>query len=126
MIVAILHLIHSVIISKDGWIIEKRRINASVVSEIDQIQYGICIKIFQGLECICSISYARHKNSTFNNENELLQQLQSADGKMIPISHLFGVVAKKYNGYPLIQKWIYSQIRNGCISEKAYKIIGGK
>ncbi|WP_303838218.1 hypothetical protein [Ruminococcus flavefaciens] len=113
-------------ISKDDWIIEKRRINASVVSEIDQIQFGICIRIFQGLECIYSISYLRQNKTVSDDEEELLQQLQSAGGKMLPISHLFGAVTKKYNGYPLIQKWIYSQIRNGCISEKAYKIIRGK
>lgn len=113
-------------ISKDDWVIEKRKINASVVSEIDQIQFGMCIRIFQGLECVYSISYVRQKLNASADEEEILQQLQSAGGKMIPISHLFGVVAKKYNGYPLIQKWIYSQIRNGFISEKAYKLIRGK
>lgn len=113
-------------IVKDGWIIEKRRINANVISEIDRIQFGITINIYQGLECVWAVSYVRQKKLVSDNEEELLQQLQSAGGKMIPISHLFGVVVKKYNGYPLVQKWIYSQIRNGCISERAYKLIRGK
>ena len=113
-------------IVKNGWIIEKRRINANVISEIDQIQFGITINIYQGLECVWAVSYVRQKKLVSDNEEELLQQLQSAGGKMIPISHLFGVVVKKYNGYPLVQKWIYSQIRNGYISERAYKLIRGK
>lgn len=113
-------------IIRDGWIVEKRKLNANIITEINQLQYGMSINVFQGLECVWSAIYVRTKNSGSNSESELLHTLQNARGKKIPISHMFGAVANKFEGYPQIQRWIYSQIRNGFISEKAYKIIRGK
>ena len=113
-------------IKKDNWTIEKRQLKANMISEIDQLQYGLTVSVFQGLECVWSVSYVKEKDIGYNSENELLQALQNAGGKMIPISHLFGVTVDEYKNYPLVQKWIYAQIRNGVISEKAYKIIRGK
>ena len=113
-------------IIKDDWLIERRNINANIIAEIDQIQYGMNINVFQGLECVWSASYIRAKKSISSNETELLFKLQNAGGKMIPISHVFGAVANKYSEYPKIKEWIYLQIRNGYISENAYKIIRGK
>ncbi|MGN0574839.1 MAG: hypothetical protein ACI4J2_02320 [Ruminococcus sp.] len=110
-------------IKKDNWLIEKRKLIANVISEIDQLQYGMSINVFQGLECVWSVSYVKTERYDSQNETELLRTLQNAGGKMISISHLFGATAKKYEGYPLVQRWIYSQIRNGFISEKAYKIM---
>lgn len=113
-------------IIKDDWLIEKRNINANNIAEIDQIQYGMGINVFQGFDCVWSISYIRTKKSISSNETELLFKLQNAGGKMVPISHVFGAVANKYSEYPKIKEWIYLQIRNGYISENAYKIIRGK
>lgn len=113
-------------IVKDGWIIDKRRIIANVISEIDMIQFGMTINIFQGLERVWSVSYVRQKKTVSDDEEKLLQLLQNAGGKKISISHLFGVAVNKYEDYPQIKKWIYTQIRNGFIFEKAYKIIRGK
>ena len=113
-------------INKDNWVIERRKVNANIIAEIDQIQYGMNINVFQGLECVWSVSYMRAKKSISSNETELLFKLQNAGGKMIPISHVFGAVANKYSEYPKIKEWIYLQIRNGYISENAFKIIRGK
>lgn len=89
-------------INKDNWVIERRKVNANIIAEIDQIQYGMNINVFQGLECVWSVSYMRAKNSISSNETELLFKLQNAGGKMIPISHVFGAVANKYSEYPKI------------------------
>ena len=113
-------------INKDNWVIERRKVNANIIAEIDQIQYGMSINVFQGLDCVWSVSYIRTKKSISSNEMELLFKLQNAGGKMIPISHVFGAVANKFSEYPKIKEWIYLQIRNGYISENAYKIIRGK
>lgn len=113
-------------IIKDDWLIERRNINANIIAEIDQIQYGMSINVFQGLDCVWSVSYIRAKKRISSNETELLFKLQNASGKMIPISHVFGAVANKYSEYPKIKEWIYLQIRNGYISENAFKIIRGK
>lgn len=113
-------------IIKDNWVIERRKVNANIIAEIGQIQYGMSINVFQGIDCVWSVSYIRAKKSISSNEKELLFKLQNAGGKMIPISHVFGAVADKYSEYPKIKEWIYLQIRNGYISENAFKIIRGK
>lgn len=113
-------------IMKDGWAIDKIKIKANEILEIDHLQFGMTINVFQGLECVWSVSYVKQQKTVFGNEEELLWLLQNAGGKKIPISHLFSVTINKYRDYPKIQKWIYTQIRNGFISERAYKIIKGE
>lgn len=113
-------------IKKDGWLIEKRKLKADVLTEIDMLQYGMNIRIFQGLDCIWSVSYERNNYIDDIDEQKLLKQLKCAGGSLFPIAHSFGAVARKYKGYPLVQKWIYARIRAGYISEKAYKIIRRK
>ena len=113
-------------IINNDWITEKRKLRAGEISEIDQIQFGMSISVFQGLDCIWSVFFVRAHHSENGNDSDLLTELQNAGGRMIPVSHLFGAIAVKYEGYPLVQKWIYTQVRKGCISEKAYKMLRRK
>lgn len=60
---------------------------------------------------------------TSNNENSILEKLNSFSGKKIKVSHTIGSLAARLDEYPKIKMWLYKRIRENSINEQAYKYL---
>lgn len=111
-----------VTIEKDDTLIERRDLYAGRKIDIQGIQFGYQIKIYQGLDCVWEVLYKRRKKEKLNyDEQEILSKLKTSHGKMMPIPHTIGSTAEKLGDYPLIKRWLYQKIRKGSVQEKAYR-----
>lgn len=109
-------------IEKDNKLLERRRITAEQQTIIQGIQFGYHIKIFQGLDCVWEILYERHKKEINCDERAILAKLNVNYGKRIRVPHALGATAEKLKNYPRVRQWLYQRIREGYMSEKAYRV----
>ena len=110
----------SLIIKKDGLIVEKRKLSPNHTGEVNTISWGTEIKVLVGLDCIWYTSYTHPYKYTMD-EASLLKSVKTVRGKLISIPHTAGNVASKLKYYPSLRKWLYKQIHQGYINEEAYK-----
>ena len=108
-----------VTIRNRGRVIEKRRLEANLSSEITSIQFGYELEIFQGLDCVWSIQYQRKHRQT-ENAALILQRLKRINGPSVPISHAWGAAAEYLEDYPHIKQWLYQRIREGSMPAAAH------
>lgn len=110
-------------IIKNDKIVDKRLINEDRRVEIAQITWGTQISIFVGLDLIKKIKFMKVNTQTSNNENSILEKLNSFSGKKIKVSHTIGSLAARLDEYPKIKMWLYKRIRENSINEQAYKYL---
>jgi len=105
-------------------VIEKYNLSAGNILEIDNLKRGYTIQIFQGLDCVKSITFQKKASiKKISDKEEILHLLQQHHGKMIPVPHHLGAVTVSLQTYPKIKQWLYQRIRQGFINEKAYKYL---
>lgn len=108
-----------IVLKKDKEIVNKYKLMSNHKVIIEKIFYGISVEILQGLDCVWRVHYSKVNKPKMKDEEELLQNLQKAKGRLIPISHTIGCLLNKMGMYPEIKKWLYKKIRSGYIEEKA-------
>ena len=107
-----------------GNVIEKKFFRkAETFFDISGIKFGTEIKIFQGLDCIWSISYERETKGIFKADDELYSKLERGKGKKIKIPHTLGSVSDKLKNYPKVKNWLYKNIRAGFVAEESYLLL---
>lgn len=111
------------IICKKGSIIEKLKIASGNRLRIDNIQYGLKIKILQGLDIIWEVSYVKMRNTHVGADDLLYSKLCSFHGTTICVPHNIGSIASKLTGYPKTKDWIYAAVKNGLAQEVAIKYL---
>ena len=111
-----------VIIDKRGVLTNKIFIKADESITVDGIEFGLEIKIFQGLDCIRTIRYESAAKNFSASDEELYRRLERGGGRPIAISHTWGGLADVLKDYPKVRSWLYRRIRAGFAPEESYKI----
>jgi hypothetical protein len=112
-------------IFQSGHITHIYAISSSKQLLLDGLSFGTEIRIFQGCDCVRIISFEKPSVSfqTDAIDRELVRKLNSCRGPLIVASHSLGTLAKKLADYPQTQKWIYTRIRAGNISQAAQQLL---
>ena len=112
----------TVVIKENGITKEKRSVKAGEQTTINNINWGMSIAVFIGLDPVWEASFEKAKSES-QEEDELLSKLRACSGNMVDVPHSFGSLAHYFKNYPKIRQWIYQCVRQGRISEKALKMI---
>lgn len=108
-------------IYKENIVIEQYALSAGSRFEYDRLQYGVILKVFQGLDCVWNAIYEKKKTLAESDDTRLLFVLNSMNGNKVKSNHALGAIANKFDKKSPIRKWLYEQIRRGEISEDALK-----
>lgn len=112
-----------VIVLKNGIIFDKRHLKGGYSLELDNIQVGVEIKVFQGLDLVWSVYYEHKQNSLMPDETAILKTLDALGGKMIPVTRSIGSAVNQLKNYPKLKRWVYKRIKIGYISEEALRYL---
>lgn len=102
-------------------VVEKRNVQANVPIVINDISWGMTVCVLIGIDCIWSAEFERVQKTVSTDESEMLKQLVALNGPVIRVPHTIGGIASVLEEYPLIRKWLLKCIRNGYMSEKAFR-----
>lgn len=114
----------TITIKRNNALIERRRLQANMTSEIENIVWGTELCIAIGLDRVWRAKFipeAKHVKDS--EEIEVLRKLKSYKGSMIKIHHTIGSLATFLSGYPQIQQWLFECIRLGYMNEQAYRYL---
>lgn len=111
----------AIVVKYRGKIIEKRPLKADVPVEIDSLQFGYEIEVFQGLDLVWSIQYQRKTAQSDLQENQIIRRLKNASGPSITVPHAWGAAVEYLGAYPQIKQWLYQTIRKGSMPLQAYQ-----
>lgn len=112
----------TVVIKENGITKEKRSVKAGEQTTINNINWGMSIAVFIGLDPVWEASFEKAISES-QEEDELLSKLRACSGNMVDVPHSFGSLAHYFKNNPKIRQWIYQCVRQGRISEKALKMI---
>ena len=112
-----------VIVMKNGIIFDKRHLKGGYSLELDNIQVGVEIKVFQGLDLIWSVYYEHKPCSLMPDETVVLKKLDALGGKMIPVTRSIGSAVNQLKNYSKLKRWVYKRIKIGCIPEEALRYL---
>ncbi len=111
----------AVIILEHGHVTEKRILKAEQRTELNDIRWGTEIKVLQGLDLVWSARYERTPQKMVSDDIDISRRLKSFKGRQIPLSHSVGSSVGRLKNYPEVKKWLYETIRDGYISEDAFR-----
>ena len=107
------------IVAKDDFIIDKRRVPADKYIELDSLSYGTEIRLIVGLDCVWQIHFKKPLKP--DNEVEILRYITGVSGVTIPAPHSLHNILFGMKQYPEICKWIRKCIETGTINEQSYR-----
>lgn len=107
------------IVAKDDYIIDKRRVFAGKYIELDGLSYGMEVRLVVGLDCVWRIRFRKPLKSY--NDAEVLRYITSVSGRMIPAPHSLRNIMLGMKQYPEICRWIRKCIDSGTINEQSYR-----
>ncbi|WP_195416021.1 hypothetical protein [Enterocloster citroniae] len=113
----------TVILKKNNIIFEKRNLKGGCRLELDDIQVGVEIKIFQGLDLVWSVYYEHKQYGLMPDETAVLKTLDALGGKMIPVTRSIGSAVNQLKNYPKLKRWVYKKIKLGNIPEDAFRYL---
>ena len=109
-------------VKKNGEILQKYRLKAGILTELDSIKGNYEVSVYVGADLAWSLTFKRgKKEQKVSNEAAILWRLQRLKGKERPIPHTAGSLATQLKGYHSVQSWLYQCIRCGKIDGRAYK-----
>lgn len=114
-----------IVVLRNGYIHEIRRIIAMQELTVDGISYGLEIQIFQNCDLVRSICFQKLQPSIDYVEQDrmLLEALRNCRGSMVSVPHSIGASAKLMAQLPLSRQWVYQAIRRGKMPVDAKKIL---
>lgn len=113
------------VVRKDNQIEHIYKISSDQELIIDELTFGTEIYIYQGCDIIRSICFEKSKVNVNISEldNAFVKRLMACSGVMIPTPHAIGTLMDKYGTYPETKQWIYTTMRQGQISRKAFQLL---
>lgn len=102
-------------------VIDKRKLFADKVLELDVIAYGVNIQVAIGLDVIWELHFKKQRSIIANDEDAILKWISNASGASIPAPHSLRNILSGMNGYPRISQWIRKCIQEGTIDEQSYR-----
>ncbi len=108
-------------IRRDEVLVEKRKLNANVPIEVDNIVWNTELVLRVGLDVIWRAWFCKERKLQCSvDEARVLRRLTSYAGTQISVPHTIGGLAARFSDYPLLRKWIYKCIRSEYMSMRAY------
>ena len=111
-----------VVVNKNNVILNKFFVKDGRIFNIDEIDFGMEIRIFQGLDCIWWIKYEHKEKGILKSDEELFLKLECGKGKKIKFPHTWGIFFDRLKDYPKVKGWLYRSIRAGFVNEESYFI----
>ena len=99
-------------LERDGYVEDRIELRADEPTDVIEINFGLTIKIFVGLDCVRVIRYERSENDSASDE-ETYRRLERGLGRLILISHAWGALLDRLKDYPLVAGWLRKTIRAG-------------
>ena len=113
------------VIEKDGKTTYIYPLAAEQNVTIDGVSFGTTIRLFQGCDCVRTLSFTRKSAETDLSalDIEWVRKLNACKGPMIPVTHSTGAITTQLAGYPEVQKWLYKKIKLGEMPRSAYLLL---
>ncbi|MCD8049985.1 MAG: hypothetical protein LUG52_10440 [Clostridia bacterium] len=109
-----------IIIYKNNFAVDKRKISADKYVETDGLVYGLSVELVIGLDVVWKIEFKKRK-SVVDDEAEIMRQIADVSGAVIPTPHCLWNIMLGMGAYPNVCRWIKKCIRSGSINEKSYR-----
>ena len=109
------------IVSEDGNVIAKYKLDADTSFEVDEIAFGQSIQVVVGLDIVWQVRFKKRQPVLKDGELNLLEYIAKASGPTIPIPHSVRNILSGMECYPEICRWIRNCMKNGCINERSYR-----
>ena len=110
------------IIGHRGRTLEKHKILANHILEVDSITWDINIQFYIGLDCLWEILYQKECiSNSAEYEMEILKYIACGNRRMIPAPHSLRNIAISLKEYPKISEWIKRCIKKKRIDEQSYR-----
>ena len=109
------------IVSQNGRIIDKRKMPADEVIELDGLAFGISVQVVIGLDIVWQIDFKKQRSSVSTDELAILKRITNVSGTTIPAPHALRNILAGMNRYPKICLWIRARIKEGTINEQSYR-----
>ncbi len=110
-----------IVISNNGLVVDKRKVSAGKLVELDNLAYGLIIQIVVGLDCVWEMLYRKQQDKTVNDESAIFKYIINTLGVSIPAPHSLRNILIGMSHYPKISRWIRSCIKEGVIYEQSYR-----
>lgn len=114
-----------IILLRNDGPLEIRHIAAEQIVTMDGLSFGCEIRIFQSCDLIRTIHFEKPKQNTDSPslDRQLVRQLLTCKGSMMPVPHSAGAVVVKLQEYSLTKQWVLTQLRRGKIARDAYFVL---
>lgn len=109
------------IISNNNSVVDKRKISAEKIIELDRLSYGMKVQVVIGLDIIWEINFKKQRPITSGDEVDILKQITNVSGALIPSPHSLQNMLAGMSHYPQICQWIRKCIKDGVIKERSYR-----
>lgn len=109
------------IISNNNRVVDKRKISADKLLEVDRLSYGINIQVLIGLDVVWKIDFKKEQPSIADDEAEILKKISTVSGASIPAPHSLRNMLVAMSCYPRVCQWIRKCISSGTINEQSYR-----
>ncbi len=111
-----------VVVSHNGFISDKYRVEANRERELYEITWGVHISFYVGLDCHWESFYQKGcVSSIVENERAILKYITSRKEKMILAPHSLRNIALSLKRYPKVFSWIKKSIKKGKIDLLSYR-----
>lgn len=111
-----------VIISRDAFVIDKRKIFAGSDLYLNDISYGMHIRLLIGVDCMWECRFIKEKNNNFIlNEYDILKYIQGSSSSISAIPHSLRNMAAGLKKYPKIRQWILKCIQAGKMPKNSFR-----
>ena len=109
------------VVSNQNKIIEKRKISAGEIAELNGLTFGLNISFIIGLDVVWQIKFKKTHAATKSDELSIYKRITEATGPFIPIPHSLRNILGGMKDYPMLCQWIRKCLKNGTICEQSYR-----
>ena len=110
-----------IVVSINNRIIDKQKIKADKIIDLDGLAFGLCVRVIIGLDIVWQLDIKKQAAIVVDDENEILQKINNAFGKTIKVPHSLKNILVGMKRYPQVCQWIRLFIKKGVINEQAYR-----
>lgn len=109
------------LVSNQNKIIEKRKISAGEIAELNGLTFGLNIRFIIGLDVVWQIKFKKTHATTNSDELAIYKRITEVTGPFIPTPHSLRNILGGMKGYPMLCQWIRKCLKNGTICAQSYR-----
>lgn len=110
-----------IVVSINNHVVDKRKLKADKIIDLDELAFGLCIRVIIGLDVIWQLDVKKQEVIVIADESEIMQRINNTSGKMIVAPHSLKNILVGMQRYPQVCQWIRLCIKKGVINEQAYR-----